>query len=103
MSFLLPTLRNAFRNNLRTTTNILRQQYYVSHKLPIHRQLPTTTRFYNRRNPGPNNSNSEVKNESIKDPVTPDPNPPKDPLSGDLNATPGSILIGYLDELCTVL
>ena len=96
MSFLLPTLRNAFRSNIRTSTNIIRQQYYASHQLPIHRQLPSATRFYSRRNPGPNNSKSDPTNESIKDAVTHDPNTPKDPLSGDVNATPGSILSEYM-------
>ena len=95
MSFLLPTLRSAFRSNLRTTTNILRQQHYVSHQLPLHQQLPSTTRFYSRRNPGANNSKSDPKNESIEDPATRDSNIPKDPLSGDVQATPGSILSEY--------
>jgi mitochondrial import inner membrane translocase subunit TIM50 len=98
MSFLLPTLRSTFRSNLRTTTNILRQQYYVTHQLPIHRQWPSTARFYSRRNPAPNNSKSEPENKAIEDPVTPDLNIPKDPLSGDIQAAPGSILSEYVSS-----
>src|SRR5215471_17187630 len=95
MSFLLPTLRSAFRSNIRTGTNILRQQYYVSHQLPFHRQLSSTTQFYNSRNPGPNNSEPDPKNESIEDTAATDSNKSKDPLSEDVQATPGSILSEY--------
>ena len=95
MSFLLPTLRSAFRSNIRTTTNILRQQYYVSGQIPHHRLIPSATRFYSKGNPGPNNSNSDSKNESIENTAVRDSNTPKDHLSGDVQATPGSILSEY--------
>jgi hypothetical protein len=95
MSFLLPTLRNAFRSNIRTTTNILRQQYYVSRQIHPHLLIPSTTRFYSKGNPGPNNSNSDSKKESIENAAVTDSTAPKDHLSGDVQATPGSILSEY--------
>lgn len=91
MSFLLPSLRNAFRCNLRTSTNILRQPHTFTSLHPFHRPLPIP-RLYSQNNP--RNQDPSSTNE----PATPhnSSSPPKDPLAGDTPATPGSILSEYI-------
>lgn len=98
MSFIIPTLRTAFRSNLKTSTKLLGQQYSVPSR-PFRRHLPFSVRPYIRGNPcrlPQNGSKIDSTNELAKGPVAPDSTSTnKDALSGDIHAAPGSILSEY--------
>ena len=92
MSSLLPTLRNVFRNNMRTSTNIL---YHPQTFTSFHRSLPISRPYSKNNRPSSTNDPSKVPIENpstINNPVTPNP---RDPLTGDTPAAPGSILAEY--------
>lgn len=95
MSSLLPTLRNVFRNNLRTSTNILHRPQAFTSLHPFHRPLPIPRPYSQNNRPSSTNDPSKAP---IEDPSTinnPVISNPKDPLTGDTPAVPGSILAEY--------
>lgn len=115
MSFALPSLRHAFRNILRTSPKFFRPQNISPALSPFRQQLLLRPRLYSQKNGGkkpsspapknPQTSQSEVlssakpspQNPSSagESPVPPEQTAPKDPLTGDIQAAPGSILSEY--------
>ena len=110
MSFLLPSIRNAVRTNLRRSPAILRQQR-ISPLNPLRPEIVRMFRRpYSQQPPGsnkpstpdnPSNPQSSDPSNPPSDPVgkggavPPESRSNQDPFSGDLPAAPGSVLAQF--------
>jgi hypothetical protein len=103
MSFLLPALRQSFRNHLRNNATILRQQNALR-LTPLHRVSAGLRPYTNSKNQGQNppsqrsqksDPSTDSKNDPLEEFVSSKTKSPEDLPTGDMHAAPGSFLSQY--------